>query len=154
VAASHPGVRSGAKGPRSPWGKREASSPGGRKALEAVWGQLRGHRGGGIDLSFVRVADVHDRFLSRENKVLPTRATEERANTITAEFSARDLCLSARVPAFRRTRHPFAVSGHWCGLHRRLSLCSLPVSKQSGGSLGSFGSVAQLATCKTWQAAY
>ena len=24
---------------------------------KAVWGQLRGHRGGGIDLSFVRVAD-------------------------------------------------------------------------------------------------
>src|SRR5439155_15668905 len=28
---------------------------------------------------------IHDRSLSRENEVLPTRATEERANTITAE---------------------------------------------------------------------
>src|SRR5437879_901687 len=59
-----------------------------------------------------RVADIHDRSLSRENEVLPTRATEERANTITAEFSAAICAFSARAPAFRRTRHPFAVSGH------------------------------------------
>src|ERR1700689_2840948 len=69
------------------------------------------------------------------------------------EFSARELCLSAVVPTFRRTRHPFVVSGHLRGLHRRLSLCSLPVSKQSGGSLGSFwlrrpvGHVQDLAGC-------
>jgi len=59
-----------------------------------------------------RFADIHDRSLSRENEVLPTRATEERANTITAEFSAAICAFSARAPAFRRTRHPFAVSGH------------------------------------------
>jgi SnoaL-like polyketide cyclase len=107
---------------------------------------------GAADL--IAEGDIHDRSLSRENVLLPTRATEERANTITAEFSARDLCLSARALAFRRTRHPFAVSSHLCGLHRRLSLCPLPVSKQFGGSLGSLRSVAQSATCKTWQAAY
>src|SRR2546428_1182712 len=64
------------------------------------------------------------------------------------------------VPS-RRGLLPFAepdihlLSPATCGdLHRRLSLCSLPVSKQSGGSLGSLRSVAQSATCKTWQAAY
>ena len=41
----------GVVGPKSPWGKRGVISP------KAVSGQLRGHRGGGIDLSFVRVAD-------------------------------------------------------------------------------------------------
>jgi len=39
------------------------------------------------------------------------------------------------------------------GLLRRLSLCSLPVPKQSEGSLGSLISSAQSATCGTWQPA-
>jgi len=131
----------------------------GANATSAYFGEARGRTRvpyvfGEQSIQEFQVADIHDRSLSRENVLLPTRATEERANTITAEFSARDLCLSARALAFRRTRHPFAVSSHLCGLHRRLSLCPLPVSKQFGGSLGSLRSVAQSATCKTWQAAY
>ena len=39
------------------------------------------------------------------------------------------------------------------GRHRRLSLCSLPVPKQFGGSLGIFMSIAQSAICRTWQSA-
>jgi hypothetical protein len=39
------------------------------------------------------------------------------------------------------------------GRHRRLSVCSLPVPKQSEGSLGSFISVAQSVSDGTWQSA-
>ena len=39
-------------------------------------------------------------------------------------------------------------------LHRRSSLCSLPVPKQSEGSLGSLISVAQSANGRTWQPAH
>lgn len=39
------------------------------------------------------------------------------------------------------------------GRHRRLSVCSLPVLKQSAGSLGSFISVAQSVSRGTWQSA-
>ncbi len=52
----------------------------------------------------------------------------------------------------RRTRHPFTVSGQE-GRHRRLSVCSLPVLKQSEGSLGSLTSVAQSVSGRTWQSA-
>jgi hypothetical protein len=31
----------------------------------AVWGQLRGRRGGGVDLSFVRVADISGQYDAR-----------------------------------------------------------------------------------------
>src|ERR1700687_4606177 len=39
-------------------------------------------------------------------------------------------------------------------LHRRLSLCSLPVPKQFVESLGRVISFAQSATCRTWQSAH
>jgi hypothetical protein len=39
------------------------------------------------------------------------------------------------------------------GRHRRLSVCSLPVPKQSEGGLGSFISVAQSVSGGTWQSA-
>ena len=58
----------------------------------------------------LRVADFHVSQLSRENRILPTRATEERAKTTSSESTARNVCLSAMVPAVRRTGHPFAVS--------------------------------------------
>jgi hypothetical protein len=67
-------------------------------------------------------------------------------------FSSRS-SLSAVVPLRSRTRHPFAVSDQRVVLNRRLSLCSLPVSKQFDGGLGSLRSVAQSATDETWQAA-
>jgi hypothetical protein len=39
------------------------------------------------------------------------------------------------------------------GRHRRLSVCSLPVLKQSEGSLGSLISLAQSVSGGTWQSA-
>src|SRR5436305_10187823 len=39
-------------------------------------------------------------------------------------------------------------------LHRRLSLCSLPVPKQFVESLGRLNSFAQSAKCRTWQSAH
>jgi transposase len=60
---------------------------------------------------FVEVADIHVSLLSRGNATLPRRASEERAKTIIPGIRSSHLCLSAVVPALRRTGHPFAVSG-------------------------------------------
>lgn len=46
-----------------------------------------------------------------------------------------------------------SLSRALAGRHRRLSLCSLPVLKQSEGSLGSLTSVAYSVRCRTWQPA-
>ena len=90
--------------------------------------------------------------LSREKTSLPTRATEERAKSIMQNSAASHICLSAVVPAFAEP-DIHLLSRAPKGLHRRLSLCSLPVPKQSEGSLESLTSVAQSATCRTWQPA-
>src|SRR5437667_6107899 len=57
------------------------------------------------------------------------------------------------VPAFAEPDIYLLSRTPW-GLHRRLSLCSLPVPKQSEGSLRSLISFAQSATCGTWQSAH
>jgi len=53
--------------------------------------------------------DIHVSLLSRENTAAQARSGER------APFGCRTaqlaFCLSAVVPALRRTRHPFAVSG-------------------------------------------
>src|SRR2546426_6889965 len=54
-------------------------------------------------------------------------------------------CLSAMVPAFAEP-DIHSLSRILADRHRRLSVCSLPVLKQSGESLGSLISVAQSAT--------
>src|SRR5438270_8428287 len=99
-----------------------------------------------------RVADFHVSLLSRGNAVsLKARFGEARKD---------DLCRNTQF-AIGASRQWFLLSQNrtsiCClgpeGLHRRLSVCSLPVSKQSVGSLGRFLSVAQSATCKTWQSA-
>ena len=51
------------------------------------------------------------------------------------------MCLSAMVPAFAEP-DIHSLSQALADLHRRLSVCALPVLKQSGESLGSFISVA------------
>lgn len=60
-------------------------------------------------LSSVYRADIHVSLLSRENTGAQARSGER------APFGCRTaqlaFCLSAVVPALRRTRHPFAVSG-------------------------------------------
>src|SRR5207237_7799715 len=60
--------------------------------------------------------------------------------------------LSAVVPAFAEP-DIHSLSRALAGRHRRLSLCSLPVPKQFGGSLRRLLSIAQSATCRTWQPA-
>ena len=62
------------------------------------------------------------------------------------------MCLSAVVPAFAEP-DIHSLSRALAGRHRRLSLCSLPVLKQSEGSLGSLTSVAYSVRCRTWQPA-
>src|SRR5262249_24982449 len=54
-------------------------------------------------------------------------------------------CLSAMVPAFAEP-DIHSLSQILADRHRRLSVCALPVLKQSGESLGSLMSVAQSAT--------
>jgi hypothetical protein len=101
----------------------------------------------------LRVADVHVSHLSRENRLLLTRAAEERARSISLQNPQLATCASRRlVPAFAEP-DIHSLSRAPKGLHRRLSLCSLPVPKQSEGSLWSLISVAQSATCGTWQPA-
>jgi hypothetical protein len=90
--------------------------------------------------------------LSREKTTLPTRATEERAKPAMQNSAASHVCLSAVVPAFAEP-DIHSLSPAPKGLHRRLSLCSLPVPKQSEGSLGSLISFAQSANSRTWQPA-
>jgi len=52
-------------------------------------------------------------------------------------FRSSQVCLSALVPALAEPDiHLLSQTGE--GRHRRLSLCSLPVLKQSEGSLGSW----------------
>src|SRR2546425_6429400 len=55
------------------------------------------------------------------------------------------VCLSAMVPAFAEP-DIHSLSQVLADHHRRLSVCSVPVLKQSGESLGSLMSVAQSAT--------
>jgi len=55
------------------------------------------------------------------------------------------VCLSAMVPAFAEP-DIHSLSQILADRHRRLSVCALPVLKQSGESLGSLMSVAQSAT--------
>ena len=56
------------------------------------------------------MADIHVSRMSRENALLLARASEERAKTYKTRSSSH-VCLAAVVPVFRRTGHPFAVSG-------------------------------------------
>ena len=53
------------------------------------------------NLTSVRVADLHVSQLSRENRILPTRAAEERAKANISESTARNVRLSALVPALQ-----------------------------------------------------
>jgi hypothetical protein len=71
---------------------------------------------------------------------------------VLASIRSSHLCLSAVVPAFAEPDiHSLSRAPE--GRHRRLSLCSLPVLKQSEESLGILISVAQSATGRTWQPA-
>jgi hypothetical protein len=90
--------------------------------------------------------------LSRENRTLLTRATEERALPKLPEPAAARVASRRLVPAFAEPDiHSLSRAGE--GRHRRLSLCSLPVLKQFEESLGSLISVAQSANGRTWQPA-
>src|SRR4051794_8735391 len=62
------------------------------------------------------------------------------------------VCLSAVVPA-SQNRTSICCLRSLQDRQRRLSFCSLPVPKQSEGSLGRLLSVAQSATSRIWQPA-
>jgi hypothetical protein len=77
----------------------------------------------------------------------------ERANQQFQDVLGATVCLSASV---LRSAEPdiHLQSRAPKSLHRRLSLCSLPVPKQFVESLGRVISVAQSAICRTWQSAH
>jgi len=60
----------------------------------------------------VRIADIHVSQLSRENRILPTRATEERAKPTFSEFTTRIVCLSAAMDLwwFARRSAPIQIA--------------------------------------------
>ena len=85
--------------------------------------------------------------LVKEKKILLRRASEERALLGPVRTRSSHVCLSAMVPAFAEP-DIHSLSQILADRHRRLSVCSLPVLKQSGESLGSLMSVAQSATAE------
>ena len=88
----------------------------------------------------------------KEKKVLLTRATEERALSNLSEPAART-CASRRVvPAFAEP-DIHSLSQILTDRHRRLSVCSLPVLKQSGESLGNLLIRRSVGNRRTWQSA-
>jgi hypothetical protein len=128
-------------------------------ARRARPGRHRRHRS-----AFKRGADVHSslshcphsrrpcKSLSREKTILLTRATEERAKRTSLEPPART-CAPRRWFLPSQNRTSIYCLGPRRAFTGRLSLCSLPVPKQSEGSLWSLISFAQSANCRTWQPA-
>src|SRR5437764_15347322 len=91
-----------------------------------------------------RIADIHVSLCQEERKAPDGRFGGARtANSGRTRSS--HTCLSAMVPAFAEP-DIHSLSRILADRHRRLSVCSLPVLKQSGESLGSLMSVAQSAT--------
>ena len=93
--------------------------------------------------SHVRHADFHV-SLCQVDAHFSWRARES-AHILGFRTHSSHGCLSARVPAFAEP-DIHSLSQATQGRHRRLSLCSLPVPKQFGESLGSLISFAQSAT--------
>src|SRR5207253_3164706 len=83
--------------------------------------------------------------LVKGEKILLTRALGGARTAEPARTRSSHACLSAMVPAFAEP-DIHSLSRILADRHRRLSVCSLPVLKQSGESLGSLISVAQSAT--------
>jgi hypothetical protein len=90
-------------------------------------------------------------FVKRKHKSPEARAPEI-AHTEHGGPAAR-MCASRRwfLPTQNQTSISLSRARKAC--HRRLSVCSLPVLKQSGGSLVSLISVAQSVSGRTWQSA-
>ena len=94
--------------------------------------------------SYFRFADLHVSLCQGKKDSPEARFGGAR----TANFGrtrSSHVCLSAMVPAFAEPDID-SLSQILADRHRRLSVCSLPVLKQSGESLGSLLSVAQSAT--------
>ncbi len=92
----------------------------------------------------VRVADIHVSLCQGEKN--PPDARYGGARTLNSgRTRSSHACLSAMVPAFAEP-DIHSLSQILADRHRRLSVCSLPVLKQTGESLGSLISVAQSAT--------
>jgi len=81
---------------------------------------------------------------------VPRRAREAR----TLRIQNRSACIFASRRWFLPSQNQTSIRCHGPeGRHLRLSMCSLPVLKQSEGSLGRFISVSQSVSGRTWQSA-
>src|SRR5271168_4054291 len=106
----------------------------------------------GVGLGRCAVCRHPCKSLSIEKRRFPGRACES-AHCNDSGFTARKYASRLMVPALAEPDiHllPQAPKSY----RRRLSLCSLPVPKQSEGSLGSVISSAQSANGGTWQSAH
>ena len=95
------------------------------------------------------LTDIHVSPLSRENTGGQARSGERAlsdAEPLSSHFASRRWFLPSQNQTSIRCLGPK-------GRHRRLSVCSLPVLKQSEGSLGRFVSFAQSVSGRTWQSA-
>src|SRR5438309_4215557 len=97
-----------------------------------------------------RFADIHVSLLSREKKILLTRALGGARTAEPARTCSSHVCLSAVVPAFAEP-DIHSLSQVHADRHRRLSVCSLPVLKQFEESLGNLRR--SVGNRRTWQSA-
>jgi hypothetical protein len=98
-----------------------------------------------------RVADLHVSRLSRGNTVLLTRVFEERAKRFMQKPQLAYVPLG-RGSCFRRTGHPFAASGGEPSQMIEFVFAASPETIRREPQ-EFFTSIAQSATCRTWQPA-
>src|SRR5207244_8228183 len=112
---------------------------------ERIWLPTRAFR------ATVRVADIHVSLCQGEKDSPEARFGGARtANSGRTRSS--HVCLSAMVPAFAEP-DIHSLSQILADRHRRLSVCSPPVLKQSGESLGSFDLRRSVGNRRIWQSA-
>jgi hypothetical protein len=101
---------------------------------------------------YVRIADLHVSHLSRKKHEIPGRAQESARRVVIRTFPFAVFASRLVVPALAEP-DIHLLSKTPKSPHRRLSLCSLPVPKQSKRAFG-VSSIAQSAICGTWQPAH
>ena len=115
-------------------------------------GQLHRRWVGGIGPnSLVRDADFHVSICQWKTWGLPG-ALARAPKTVIAGLAACSLCLSAMVPALRRTGHPFPVSGPR-GPSPKIECVFAASPETIRREPREWISFAQSATCRTWQPA-
>ena len=132
--------------------KQEVGLFGVKLTYNGYLGQLHRRWVGGIGPnSLVRDADFHVSICQWKTWGLPG-ALARAPKTVIAGLAACSLCLSAMVPALRRTGHPFPVSGPR-GPSPKIECVFAASPETIRREPREWISFAQSATCRTWQPA-